>query len=197
MLAGTRKGWFTIPGIQTGDRTLAQQLKGLTPALYACERKSILDLGCAEGLVAYAFAERGARRVRGYDVVPAAIQRAIAFKQDSRYAMHASAVDFRVDNVERLAGLPPELFAVDFVLALAILHKLKDPRRAARWIAKVAGELVVVRLPKDTPGFVLDERSGLVHHDISSDLGAGGFFLDRVERGSFEEWTGYYRRSRS
>ena len=46
----TKQGWFSTKG-RLGDRTLKQQLMGLDPLFAECKGKTVLDVGCAEGLI--------------------------------------------------------------------------------------------------------------------------------------------------
>ena len=51
------KGWFVTDG-RAGDRTLAQQLVGLDKI--NVQGATVLDVGCAEGLISIEMAKRGA-----------------------------------------------------------------------------------------------------------------------------------------
>ena len=137
-----RKGWFAIDGVQAGDRTLAEQLTGLEPMLAEVSGRDVLDLGCAEGLIARTCLDRGARRVIGIDNNRAFIDRANSLALDPRRAR------FWFGDLNQ--GPDADDQAVchsDIVLALAIIHKLQDPARALRQWAAFAWRLFVIRLP--------------------------------------------------
>lgn len=182
-----KDGWFEIPGVQTGKRRIADQMKGLAPLLEhialapAEHRMRVCDLGCAEGLILKACVDAGAHDVAGFEFVPQAVDEANRQLGRNRVMRHDLNQDFTwpID--------------ADVVLMLAILHKLRDPLRLIDKVIAHAPELVVVRLPKETPGYVVDRRSGGVRHDIGERLAHGGYELDRVEKGHFDEWTGYFR----
>jgi 2-polyprenyl-3-methyl-5-hydroxy-6-metoxy-1,4-benzoquinol methylase len=63
------KGWFTTAE-RPGDRTLDQQLCGLDGLQHECAGKTVLDVGCAEGLISHYLARLGARSVYGIEIVP-------------------------------------------------------------------------------------------------------------------------------
>lgn len=179
------KGWFRIPGVQDGQRTIEEQLKGLGPLLEEIGRRRtfrICDLGSAEGMILKACRDAGAHDVAGLELVP-------------QYA--AAANKLLGGPVVQLADLNTPTVAwpidADVVLMLAILHKLRDPFRLVDQVIAHGPELVVVRLPASTPGFVRDKRSGGVKFDITGRFARGGFDLELEERGHFDEWVGYYR----
>lgn len=185
-----RKGWFEIPGVQTGDRTIAEQMIGLDIALAEAGGARVLDLGCAEGLITREFVRRGALRALGVEIVA---DNAI----EASYQCGGLPIDIVTADVgdwlQFRAGWPGD--DADITLALAILHKLKNPTAAARVIARRTSRLAVVRLPPATPGFVLDARSGNVVHDITAAFAAEGLRLAEVCTGPRNEWMGHYRRA--
>lgn len=180
------KGWFRIDGVQRGDRTLADQLKGLEPLLALhLSGKRILDLGCAEGLLAEALVARGAAHVRGVEVVAAAAKhaRSLAAKHDGRMSvLHWDLND----------PLPEPLGQWDVVLMLAILHKLRNPFALLEQVACMSPALCVARLPGDSDGIIMDPRSNLVPYDVPAWFERRGYELSRVTRGHFNEWCGHF-----
>src|SRR3990167_5651067 len=130
-----RRGWFAIPGEQEGDRTVAEQMEGLRYAIRECRNKTVLDLGCAEGLISQAFARAGAV-VHGVDVVPENIEVARRISQ---------GITFDTAGLgDLLVGRQREY---DIVLALSVLHKLVYPFPVFPALARWCRDLCVVRLP--------------------------------------------------
>lgn len=177
------KGWFIVNG-RDGDRTLDQQLKGLEPLFAEVPGKTVIDAGCAEGLISMELAKAGATTCYGIEVVPGHVEMAeeLAGELPCRFIV----ADLNTYNV---AVLPQ----ADVVLMLAILHKLRDPSRVCLALAKLARELAVVRLPPSGPTIV-DARSQHVPHDIVAVMSNAGMGLDEITEGPFGEWTGYFRR---
>jgi SAM-dependent methyltransferase len=179
------KGWFIRDGA-LGDRTLEQQLKGLQPLLASAEDKTILDVGCAEGLISLALADAGARYVHGIEMRP----------------------DF-VDVARSLRGPRPAEFTCadaneykpqrryDIVIMLAVLHKLRDPTAACMRFADAATHCCVIRLPPEKAPLIVDNRSGNRPHDIQYAMQRAGFKLSTVTRSHFDEWCGYFWRTGS
>lgn len=177
------KGWFLGVG-RDGDRTLVQQMMGLEPLLEEVVGKSVIDVGCAEGLISIELAKIGAKSCLGFEVVPGhvVIARDLAAGLPCKFVV----ADL---NTANLQGLPH----VDIVLMLAVLHKLKDPSRVCAAFASRAESLCVVRLPPSGPT-ITDHRSEFVPHDIVAVMATCGFGLTDVVEGPFAEWTGYFRR---
>ena len=179
------KGWFKLEG-QDGDRTLDQQLVGLDLLLDGVSGKTVLDLGCAEGLISMELARAGAKHVHGVDAL-------------DRYIKHAKKhagewpVSFEKGNLNDDRNIAPE-YEYDIVLMLAICHKLTDPTKFATRYGKLAREFVVVRLPPATAPVVADRRSGNKRHDIQAALRTVGFQLTNVFYGTYNEWNGYFHR---
>ena len=180
-MASGKVGWFNTPG-RPGDRDLKEQLLGLTSLLETCGSRTLLDVGCAEGLISIELAKRGAQ-VHGIDIVPG-----------------------HIDIANRLRGPLPCMFEVadantfvpahqyDIILLLAVLHKLKDPSAAAMRFARAAYWRVVIRLPPEKAPVIIDARSGNKPHDIGAAMLRSGFKLLGVGKGAHDEWTGTYGR---
>lgn len=181
-----RRGWFVIGGVQDGDRTLAQQIKGLDGIDF--RGKTVLELGSAEGCMSKWMIEQGAKSVDGIEIVADHVKE--AWRQT-----RGLPCGFNVMDINTL-GIPSwGMRDYDIVMALAILHKLKDPSLVARHYARCCKEMVI-RLPmKNDPWIIVDQRSGGRPHDIHAAMEAEGFYPARVTEGSFKEWCGHYVRS--
>jgi SAM-dependent methyltransferase len=185
------KGWFKIAGVQDGDRTLEQQMLGLAPALEDVKGRTVLDLGCAEGLVGREFLKAGASDYFGIEIVTANAEEARRQLSDFEQAVIAND---NLDHHIAVNGVPAAKYNADIVLSLAILHKLRDPARAIRFIGEVTTIRAVIRTAERTPGYVQDVRSGDKRFEIVGPLKEAGLVLDRVETGPFNEWTGHFVR---
>lgn len=184
-----KKGWFKIPGVQDGDRTIEEQMKGLGPLLAEVAGKTVIDFGCAEGLVCRELLTAGAAACEGVDSVPASIKTARATTEGCAFYV----ADLNSIDRQEIESATPKM--KDIALALAILHKLQRPADMVRYLAKITRSLIVIRLPAKTPGYIDDARSGFRRVYIHTELGRE-WILEREERGHLDEWIGYYRRAR-
>lgn len=174
------KGWLAIPGVQRGERTLAEQMLGLEPALLTCNGRSVLDLGCAEGLIGIEFAKAGAT-VSGYELQSRFVHTA---NQQAELAGVAERCAFyKFDLATFCAPGLPRVFpgdASDIVLALAIVHKLRDPGQALTNMARLARHRLVLRLPIGSTGVIPYKQDRSVTCDSRDILPAAGFRLEQV-----------------
>jgi len=179
------KGWFTGLG-RDGDRSLEQQMTGLEALVAEVPGKTVLDAGCAEGLIALELAAVGAKACIGLEIVGkfVAIGERLAGEREL-------PCEFIVANLNQydLSDKPQ----VDIVLMLAILHKLRDPSAVCAALAALARDLCVIRLPPSGMR-ILDLRSGMRPHHIDQVMTDAGFALESVVAGPYDEWLGYFRR---
>lgn len=181
--------WFAV-GNKTGDRTLAQQMEGLDRLFAEVEGKTVLDVGCAEGLIAIELAKSGAEEVDGIEIRQPAIIAAVIAAE----AAKVRGWYFRVGD----ANLFEPARDYDIVIMLAVLHKLKNPTAACARIVAHALDLVVIRLPPEHAPTIIDDRSGNEPHHIGTTMEKSGFVLEHAAcDGPFGEWVGYYRRVRA
>lgn len=178
-VAVRRKGWFRIDGVQDGDRTLEEQLTGLSFALAEAEGKRVLDLGSAEGLISNAFARAGAT-VLGIECNLESL--AAARCADRVEIMHG-----KIGRQSIPAG------PWDITLALAILHKLRFPEKVIADICAKTLDLIVVRLPGGSTGIVKSKHFGTLH-DLNAAFVTNGCVLEKVVPGPRDELVQYWRR---
>ena len=176
------KGWFKTDE-QDGERTLQEQMTGLSEALGEASGMSVLDLGCAEGLIALEFAKAGALRVTGIECNPVTVQ------ASRKYCGQRCRIELGNLNTILLPAWP-----WDVVLALAILHKLRDPAGMVAQIAETGARLVVVRLPKGSTGKIVTKHYGTAC-DLIDEFTKNGFALRTLIPGPFGELVQYWRRS--
>lgn len=179
------KPWFKLDD-RDSERTLEQQCLGLGHMFADCNGKSVLDVGCAEGLIALHATACGARFAHGVELVQSRVQAA----NDLAFDRRAPAV-FYAQAAENF--IPPEP-QYDIVLMLAILHKMKNPTAVCAMYADMCTDLCVIRLPPETAPIIIDPRSDNNPHNIGAVMAKHGFKLERVTQGSFNEWCGYYRK---
>lgn len=179
------RGWFSISD-RPGDRTFSQQVEGLDPMFGEVHGKAVLDVGCAEGLIALHCATVGARRVDGIEIVPGHIEIALRLREEyERYECSFFVADANEYSPAR---------KYDIVLMLAVLHKLREPAKACERIAMQCTDLCVIRLGPDALERIVDERSNKVTQQIGEVMRGIGFEMERMTRGPFDEATFYYRR---
>lgn len=182
-----RKGWYVIPGVQDGDRTLEQQVKGLEDL--DVRNHDVLECGCAEGLMSrWLFTSKGAQHVLGLDVV-------VEHIKEAKRQCAGLNVDVIVHDLNNLIYTDRQFGAYDTVMVLAVLHKLKFPKHTLAWLLRAAVTQIVVRLPPEHAPKIVDPRSGNVPIDVEAQILAAGFERTRVTEGHLNEWTGHYVRS--
>lgn len=177
------KGWFVTDG-RAGDRTLAQQLVGLDKV--NVQGATVLDIGCAEGLISIEMAKRGAAAVHGVEIVAEHVK-------VGRRLVGDLPVTLEVGDANTWA--PKRDY--DVVLMLALLQKVRDPSAVCARFAAAALETVVLRLPPKHAPTIIDDRSGNKPHDIHAVMLACGFEQLAVRFGTFDEWIGLYHRVRA
>jgi len=180
-----KKGWFSTAG-RPGDRELADQLKGLDWLLANCKGKTVLDAGCAEGLISIELAKAGAVAVHGVEIVRGHVEVGNRLRGDLPVTLEVA--DLNTWRPKR---------DYDIVIGLAILQKLRDPTGAAYALAEAAREEVIFRLPPATAPIIIDERSHNKPHNIARVMDRAGFaLLEYGYDGHLSEWVGRWRRRR-
>lgn len=183
--------WFAIPGEQNGRRSLNEQMTGLHPALAEAHGRTVFDMGCAEGCIALEFARAGGT-VYAVDYNPAMIETANRISREP-VALAFEAVDLR--EVIRKARLRRQWREFDIVLALAVLHKLDDPKAGTEFVAQSCNDLAVIRLPHGSTGFIRAKHSANAC-DVGRVMTQHDFALEKTVTGPRAEQVQYWRRNR-
>lgn len=183
-MAQQKLGWFNTHG-RPGDRTIGEQLTGLDLLRERVPGKTVLDVGCAEGLIAVQLADDGAAAVHGLEIVKGHVEVASKLRGDR-------PVTFEVADVNNYAPVRQ----YDIVIMLAILQKLRHPTAACERYAQAAREMVVLRLPPRgvDPFVIVDKRSGNKPHNVVNSMHAQGFRLEHVVSGHLNEHISYWKR---
>lgn len=190
----TSKGWFSVPGIrEPADRTLAEQMIGLDEALDRARGKSVLDLGCAEGLISLEFAKAGATSVVGIErhEFHLAVARQVLARSGLK---NVTFVERMLEDVIKADEDGQIVWHADVVLALAIIHKLKDIASGLEFVARAAGELIVFRWPHwyVPDREMLRPKGSLRETNIPSILKPRGFRKERRTVGPRGELVEYW-----
>jgi SAM-dependent methyltransferase len=186
------KGWFKVPGIRPdGDRTLEEQMKGLDQALAAAKGKRVLDLGCAEALIAREFAIAGAAEVVGIELLESHLQVA-------RKVCKGLSVTFICAHLGDHIRRNPEPEQFDVVLCLGIIHKLQDPAVPLVWAAKAAKEMLCFRAPAKTErwgkDYLVKSKFGDKTVNVPKTMRDAGFVDEGTVAGVRGEGVQYWRR---
>lgn len=176
-------GWFHTPD-RLGDRTIEMQMEGLERLVAEVAGKTVLDVGCAEGLISIELAKAGAKSCLGLEIVPGHVDVA-------NFMAEEMPCEFRQFNLNEddLSGFDK----VDVVLMLAVLHKLRKPDKVCAQLATLAKDLCVIRLPPS--GLVIvDPRSESRPQDIGKVMDKAGFDLEWQGCAPMDEYISYWRR---
>ena len=186
------KGWFMVPGIRPrGDRTLDEQAIGLAPALAEARGKTVVDLGCAEGLITLEFAKAGASSLLGVELLESHL--AVARKVCKAYPT-VSFQQAHIGDLARKERESGELRRYDIVLALGIIHKLDDPNIPMQFAADVCADLLLFRAPaKATNGNIKSKFTQNVCN-VPKLMKASGFVEEALIPGVRGEAVQYWRR---
>lgn len=179
------KPWFHFEG-RGGHRTLDQQMQGLALLMRSVKNATVLDVGCAEGLITMEMATAGATALHGVEIRRQAVVEANTLRGDL-------PITFEVGDLN--VWRPQHHY--DVLVMLAILHKLKQPREVLHdLLFRASPDLIVLRLPPhDDNPIVRDERSGNKKIDLWPTINKMGYKLIHVTPGYLKEWVGYYRRA--
>lgn len=185
-----RHGWFAVPGLQTGDRTFDDQAAGLDAAFAECAGKTVLDIGCAEGLISHEFARQGAASVHGIELLE---EHLIVARQLGE----GLACTWQQAHIETLITAQAKPKRYDIVLALAVIHKVHNMRKALTWAARSSSGLLLLRTGnRYDRGVMVSKRDGSSVM-VAEILAAEGFALERTVTASpkHRERVEYWRRA--
>lgn len=147
--------WFKEAGGDFGERSLEEQMRGLEKALRMAKGKSVLDLGCAEGLISKEFLKAGAESLTGIEML-------FPFAEAAReLCADFTNAKFICSNLNNYIKSPHK-GKYDVVLALAIIHKAKNPDDFLNLAIESCnpGGLIVIRYPINQSKGIIKAKYG-------------------------------------
>ena len=154
---------FGLNGRRFGT-DIKKRLDGFKFLLDNVKGKSVLDIGCAEGLISLEFAKAGASLIHGFDLQDISIKHANLIFSDSEINTEYKFKQFDFNYPNKLKEIPHLLDSYDIVLFLGIYHHLKLPQ--AKSILdktfQLSKEYVVVRTDAILPNSKLSDNFKLV-----------------------------------
>lgn len=183
-----RHGWVEIPGLQTGDRTLEEQIAALRPAMEECYGKTVIEFGCAEALIAREFIRYGAKSATCYE--SSGDHLAVAHEQCAGLPMEFVLCDLNKESSQLVVQ-------ADIVLCLGIAHKLLDPGAGIALAANSARSLVLIRSGRREENGIITSKHRGGKCDSHAIMRERGFVLERAEIGPppHSEKVEYWRRT--
>lgn len=138
--------WFII-GENGGQVPLKRQLMGLQNI--AVEGRTVLDVGCAEGLTSLHMSAKGAALVHGVELRERAVEVAQSIAGFTGQSERVRFYHGDMRTPERALRQKGMLERYDVVFAMASIQKLKRLAvPVTRMLAEMCGETFVVRLPE-------------------------------------------------
>lgn len=168
-----------------GKWPLADRYKDLEPVFGSCRDATVIDFGCAEGVIARRCLEHGARTVHGLEIDESRVQTAAGLChawQASSFFFHANLDEWRDIHERAQQVLLPQY---DIVLYLGIQHHLSQPERIATLqdAIDMAGRLFAIR----TTDTVYAED------DIDRRLRESGFTMQELDQQAQRDGFGMAR----
>lgn len=183
-----RRGWFEVVGIQSGEHQLKYRLDALPEIVRERARNSsILDLGCAEGLLSTWLIDNcAAKSADGLEIHMPYIEmgRSLAGRRPVRF--------FQVDlnNLAFWSSLHPVLQPkYELVLALCVAQKMGEPDRFLEEASAFSSDMVVIEVPDRA---ISDPRSSYKTVDVTETMEKLGFQMVYREKG--RTYRAVYRR---
>ena len=144
--------YHSIPELgYQGNRSIESRLDGISVLEGHCDRATVLDLGCAEGVVARALVGYGARLVHGFDVAEERLETAgrlfatLPGQESLTYV-------FLIGDFSDMARFRNEFAAelrkaYDIVLLLGVMHDAEEAEALdfIRELLPVCGEWILIR----------------------------------------------------
>lgn len=187
-----RHRWF-VGKNRPGDRTLKTQVMGLSSAQEMMSGATVLDLGCAEGILIEQYFKWCAALVHGVEIIEEAANDArellADFIVDGRCHIATGAIE-RLDIVEGL------LDRYDVVCALGVMHKTRNVIDPLRNAAKRAGKFFILRNPPENGRVIGGHRQHGDRFDCVEIIRDTHTLIEET-RGWNDEWIGYFSANNS
>lgn len=125
--------------------------------------RSVLDVGCGEGILTYRWAERlGEKPVLGIDLPDPKLQAQWSTRRREN-------LEFRAMAVDDLIAFPDQAF--DLAAATEVLEHVPDPEKTLAEMARVAAKHVLISVPREPLWRALNVLRGAYLRDLGNTPG--------------------------
>ncbi len=160
-------------------RLMASFERTLDQLLTHAEPRSLLDVGCGEGVLVHKWAQRlGERRVVGIDLEEESIQAGWSERQ-------ASNLEYHVMHAENLPFADSEF---DLASAIEVLEHVPDPEHTVAEMARCAERHLLVSVPREPLWRMLNMARGAYWRQLGNTPG----HLNHWSRRSFVQMLSGY-----
>jgi 2-polyprenyl-3-methyl-5-hydroxy-6-metoxy-1,4-benzoquinol methylase len=142
-------------------RLMAGFERALDELLARAAPRTLLDVGCGEGVLTHKWAQRLEGRVVGLDLEDPAIQ-------SEWERRHAPNLDYRVMKAENLPFADGEF---DLAAAIEVLEHVPDPEHTVSEMARVASGHLLVSVPREPLWRALNLTRGAYLRDLGNTPG--------------------------
>ncbi len=164
-----KTGWFQIDGVQNGTRTIEWRTEGLK-ILKTSKTRSVLDIGCAEGLIGEWLLTRHLLDTSFPSVLHGIEKNTRLIDTAREYFKDKNLIDatFYDDDIDMpdigniLDAKKSTLPNYNTVLLLGVLQKLTDPRPILKYACEKAETHLAIRIPADRVTSIIDANSELL-----------------------------------
>lgn len=162
---------FGIIGRRAGT-DIKERLSGIEFLLGETNNKSVLDIGCAEGLISLEFAKNGASTINGFDIQDISINKAIQVFEQADINTPYTFKQVNLNNFNNAIDSFGTDDNYDIVLFLGVYHHLNrdSALKVLNYCFSHSNEYVAIRTDSNLPHIKEMQKFELIKDDNSKNI---------------------------